>query len=673
MKRIKNIVIMMFFLLSFALMLWEPLTAYAAPKQAEIVTTEKRKDLVVMFTFDKEIVDIIFISPSGQKFSANDDSVEYSYGDLWATYRIKDAEVGTWKVEYDLKGNSSIEYSIIEDDAGIWIQYLTIQEQTSESLKLSFQADYEIEEISYNYVITAINMDDNEKIELYNGSASSGAEKVIEVPMKALSSGEYKIQLEVYYSNNLSEVFDSMTTDAIQYINPSESEAIGDYRITLDSSNLNCNVDWKDIASWSYNEYKLSVKADGLEVYSSNLDRNTTSVNIVYPDTTSNLEIELSYKTNGLWSKVHKKSISLNNEYLKILSNEITNSSQVTLDYSSSIERDLLVRVNDDEGTYIISGTGSLSFNLIEGINKVYASFASNDSVYYIVDKEIFYDAYPPTIVLYEHIDGKKVNTNKFDILGKIEGGIKFLVNGKEQLLDDTGEFCATVELVSGENIITLEAIDANGNSTVMTITLFKEVLKKNTGTSQFKRFFPFLVSLGVSVLLIVVALIFMKKTDKKDENKKDKSKKIPHLIYIVILALFDLACLCGVIFMNLYLKSIDFLELSEESISKAVQLIKLFNVLKILTVVGFIVLALYLAIVLLIKNSKNKASQKEQKSDPVLSNETPEEQKSYKYCTECGKKLASEAKFCTGCGAQMQTPSNEEPEQQDNNNTDEE
>jgi ribosomal protein L40E len=647
-------------------MFWEPIAAYAAPKQAEIVTTDKIKDLVVMFTFDKELVDIVFISPSGQRFSASDDSVEYSYGDLWSTYRIKDAEAGTWKVEYDLKSNSGIDYSIIEDDAGIWIQYLTIQEQTSEALKLSFQADYEAEEINYNYVITAINMDDNEKSELYNGGANSGEEKVIDVPMKALSSGKYKIQLEVYYSNNLSEIFDTMTTDAIEYINPSVAEAIGEYKITLDSSNLNCNVDWKDIANWRYNEYNLSVKADGLEIYSSKLDRSSTSVNIVYPDTTSNLDIELSYNADGLWSKAHKRSISLNNEYLKILSSDISNSGQVIIEYLSSMERELLVRVNDEEGTYIISGTGSLSFDLSEGINKIYARFVTNDSVYYILNKDIFYDAYPPTIDLYEHIDGKKINDNKFDILGKIDGGIKLLVNGNEQPLDESGEFCATVELISGENIITLEAIDANGNSTVMTIMLYKEALIKNIGINQWiKRLLPFLISLIVSVLLIIAALIFMKN---KDKNEKDKSKKVSHIIYLVILGLFDLACLSGVIYLNMYLKSLDFLELSEKSISSAVQMIKLYNVLKNITVVGTIAFVLYLIIILLINKGKNKASTKEQKSNPVLVNEVQEEQKNFKFCSKCGKKLALEARFCTGCGTQFEISSNEESEEQDNN-----
>lgn len=85
-------------------------------KQAELTSVPGGTDLAVMFTFDKEIVDIIFISPSGKRKTPSDSDVGYSSGDLWGTYRITDAEAGTWSVEYDLKSNSAIEYSIIDEE-----------------------------------------------------------------------------------------------------------------------------------------------------------------------------------------------------------------------------------------------------------------------------------------------------------------------------------------------------------------------------------------------------------------------------------------------------------------------------------------------------------------------------------------------------------------------------
>ena len=95
-----------------------PDTKQADPdaKQVVLVTTTKENDLVVNFIFDKEIVDIIFISPSGERLAIGDDGVASADGDRCRTYRISDAEVGDWSVEYNLGENEFIDYSIIEDD-----------------------------------------------------------------------------------------------------------------------------------------------------------------------------------------------------------------------------------------------------------------------------------------------------------------------------------------------------------------------------------------------------------------------------------------------------------------------------------------------------------------------------------------------------------------------------
>lgn len=52
-----------------------------------------------MFTFDKENVDMTFISPSGEEITKGDPSLKWSDGDLWCSYRISDAEHGMWKVK----------------------------------------------------------------------------------------------------------------------------------------------------------------------------------------------------------------------------------------------------------------------------------------------------------------------------------------------------------------------------------------------------------------------------------------------------------------------------------------------------------------------------------------------------------------------------------------------
>lgn len=70
------------YLLLFACLMLNAVSASAETKQAELITLERQGDLAVMFTFDSEPVDIVFISPSGQEKRVSDPDVEFTGGGL---------------------------------------------------------------------------------------------------------------------------------------------------------------------------------------------------------------------------------------------------------------------------------------------------------------------------------------------------------------------------------------------------------------------------------------------------------------------------------------------------------------------------------------------------------------------------------------------------------------
>lgn len=186
----------------FFMALFIPEKVYAENRQAEIISLERQQDLVVLFYFEKEVVDITFISPSGVRMTSADLGVEVSFGDLWSTYRISNAEIGDWSVEYDLKSNNYIQYSVIEENYGLWIQYFTISKVEKNMLAVNFQADCENRKLSYNYEIYAIS-DSNMKFpqKLLSGQAMSNEEHAVEISLSTLSSGNYQLRLNVTYSD----------------------------------------------------------------------------------------------------------------------------------------------------------------------------------------------------------------------------------------------------------------------------------------------------------------------------------------------------------------------------------------------------------------------------------------------------------------------------------------
>lgn len=398
---------------------------YAEAKQTEIITASAQEDLTVLFTFDNEIVDITFISPSGDKKTADDSDVEYAGGDLWSTYRISNAAAGTWSVEYDLGGNTEIIYSVIEDDYGLWIQYLNIKSVADDKAAITFEADFDSESIYYDYEVYALSTTRDGAIQrVSHGSTKANAEKEIEIRLSELSSDNYVFRLDVYYKEGGAELFDSAVSEAFDYFNPNEPDGIENYKVKVDADNLTCTVDWSDYAKWSYDGYRLIVNADGETIYTGDLDSSVTINSILFAAETTILEIKLSYKDNDTWSAERIKTIVLNDEQLSNTAGEVTNSVQLPIRYKVNKGRLLYVNVNGGEGTYKVKEEGTLSFDLAEGINAVYAEIESDDLVFFVIDTDIYCDVNPPEIKLYDDLDGKTFIPIGLPCWGKCRGAI---------------------------------------------------------------------------------------------------------------------------------------------------------------------------------------------------------------------------------------------------------
>lgn len=155
-----------FFLVVFPILFLVPGASFsvlAQIKEAPIAELEREQELAVVFTFDRSVVDLTFISPSGQRLTKDDANVEYAEGELWATYRIAQAEQGQWSVEYDLQQNTEIAYSVLEETQGIWIQYLNVGEISGSRLQLGFEADSDSGDISYEYFVYALPLEEDRK------------------------------------------------------------------------------------------------------------------------------------------------------------------------------------------------------------------------------------------------------------------------------------------------------------------------------------------------------------------------------------------------------------------------------------------------------------------------------------------------------------------------------
>lgn len=591
--------------------------AKAETESARIAAMPGGQDLTVMFSFDRENVDITFISPSGSRVSKGDEGLEFAEGELWSTYRVVDAEEGVWQVEFDRGSNSEIEYSILEESYGLWIQYVRQDSVAGESLTVSFQADCESGDIRYNYELWAVNIEDSSLSEMISsGSARANQEETVTASLSSLNSGRYMLRLEVSSREGDAEIFDSMAGEEFDFTNKELPAAMQGGRVCLDMGNHTCTLDWKDARDYGDKGYRVIVSGASGEIYHGELDSSVTDTTIVYPVDETVLQISLSCRKKSLWSEPCTWVLDLQSgEALRTSAEEVTGQGQLAVEYRVSGERVLFLSVNGEEGEFLLKDSGLLGVSLQPGQNQVYGEFEGDGGIIYVLDTLIYYDALPPEILLYDDLDGRTFYEDHVDITGAVGGG-SLTVNGEEAVLDEQGEFCYRLPLAAGENVAELKAADSNGNVSMQVLTLYRGDNSFGGRTERaLRKYLPLIGALLVSLLVIFLAFLFMRKREKTvSEKGTPEAGKKPALAKWVctaaVLGILEAGCVWGYVRYSLFVRSIKYLETAENSVSKAAGYLRMKNVFGAGAIGGLVLFALSIVILIVLAKKKKKKIQ---------------------------------------------------------------
>lgn len=603
--------------------------SFAEVKIADLLTHEEQGDFTVTFAFEKENVDITFISPSGQKFTAADtDKVVFGEGELWATYRIINAEAGAWKVSYDLKSNSYIDFSLVEATQNITIHDFTAVVTADSKLDYSISALLGDEDVSYDFELGLIDSDGKSQI-ICTGNASTTEKKTDQVSLKKISSGEYTPFLNVYYDNGSIEVFDTARAAKVTYQNPDTPEAISDYRVLVNLSESIITVDWKEYISNRMDSFVTNVFVDDKLVYQNESDRNSTSADVAYPVDAKKIRIELYYYNDEVISHAAEKTIDLENgEYLKLSSGSATASSQIELQTKVEQQRYALIYVNSEVtekelkatradivncGEVIKPGDSILYLTLDKnGSNTIYAELLGGNNISYVIDTTIFYDTFPPQFKLYEDLNNKSFDSNDVSIIGEVSDCAKLVIDGDEVELSEKSTFNYNYSMKNDKNTVILEAVDANGNTSIMSLILYKKGAAPGNAEPK-KSFFKENMALIIAIIVgAIMFCLFMLSLRKKNDEKKPLKVRLMLISKVSAMVVF-IVSVVETIRRTLYIHSVKYLELAESDFSKAADYIDMRNTAFIIALISLLVFALIIAIPVIIRRikAKNKSKQK--------------------------------------------------------------
>ena len=356
-------------------------------------------------------------------------------------------------------------------------------------------------------------------------------------------------------------------------------------------------------------------------------------------------------------------------EYLRNATGDVTGSGQLALEYAVTKERTLTVQKGEESAQYLLNGTDTVYITLQQGINRIYAEFEGDNNIFYVADVEVYYDLYPPEIILYDALDGKTFSGESVDILGKVKEAESLTINGEAIAIEEDGSFTYSCKLGTGENLVELKAQDGNGNMTMRVLTLYKAgaITGEVPKNSFWMRFLPLLISLGCSLIIILFAAIFIRKKKKKEdseqetgevqaeteagteaeetgteagagaetegnraeagagaaesgqtgEKKQKKQKKtgfpVKWLVAVLLAGLATGICIWQWIRCELFIRSLEYLALVEQSFTRAYQYLQLRKILMISSGAGVAICLLLIIITILAAKKRKKRREGEQ------------------------------------------------------------
>lgn len=467
-------------------------TGTATPQwvEQELLTMETAGEFTVMFYYEGEQPEIIFISPTGVEYKEGafpETEFLSAHGDGWSTYKVWNAEAGQWKVRCDKKNNEEIEYTLVDMVESICIQEFSLIDVSGTTATVRFEATKGEEATGYHYTIYAVTKEEQTtKQKLATGFAYTGEPVELFVDLTISSCDACYLLLEVVHSGEDLETFDTMETDAFAYDNPNTAPAMAEFTVSVNMETGLCEVDWSQYRIYGDVAYKLEVIADrntDEAVY--RLTTEDTCASFYYPASAQLLELTLSSVRNGVTSESKTKQIDVKNgEYIKILTEEISASATLEMEYNVKALSELYVVLNDKSGVYAVNGKDAIWFTMQNGWNQVEAYFDGEDGTTYRVSKDIYYTWLAPELTLYEELDGKTLYGEIVTLSGSTKNAATLTINGSDVPMNEAGGFCYELPLEDGANTITVVATTEDGISATKTLSITKGAVRQVSGTA---------------------------------------------------------------------------------------------------------------------------------------------------------------------------------------------
>ena len=284
-------------------------TAFGEEQSRELMVLPRQAHIVVSIGYETEMPDITLISPDGTAYFEAAGNVRVEHGENTAFYFLPDALAGQWLIRFDKKSNPAITADYAEYTPDLTIDSLVLKGVSGSQAEISFHTSY-AKEVTYNYVVYAVLLDENRNVtgqkELDHGTARTGQDENRRISLSNLSSYEnYYLELEVYLKEYGLETYDTRITDQnFGYVNEHQPEAMGGVKVEIDPAKLLFTMDWSDykVSCDQYLAAFYTAASPDTPVSYQSVESGYNSAVFDLPSDVHAMTVELTYIRNGVAS-----------------------------------------------------------------------------------------------------------------------------------------------------------------------------------------------------------------------------------------------------------------------------------------------------------------------------------------------------------------------------------
>ncbi len=416
-----------------------------------------------------------------------------------------------------------------EYEPAVTVESFVIDSNENEKIKATMMATADTE-ISYSYTVSLVTDISQEGQKVASGTGKTGVAEEVSIDMTdANSYSAYRFKIVLTYTVDEVEEFATAFSKPFEFIQETYADELKGKTITVDMTSQIITIDWSKHMSYGADGVLVTIDVDGENkveeiIYSSDAKLYEHYIEDEDNQVVINLkQIKDGKLSQGITETINLKKDDSSTDFYLILPQGNDQYNRIwSIEYRNGSETALTWKTDNDKSNLTLTDDGTFQVEMEEDNQSLHIEYTDTNGVIWTYDLATDVAAYTPNIDMLESYNGSTVKSSSIIMVGKVsDTSAQITLNGEAVEVDGNGTFQGEVALEIGKNVVTIEATSQIGKTARKTVTIYRESSDTATEAGNIlTEYMPLIITLGVSLVFIVVLILASKRKGKKHEKQ---------------------------------------------------------------------------------------------------------------------------------------------------------